>query len=191
MREMRRKDREMDKDFAYGIIDKSRFGTISVVDKDGSPYGVHVSIVRDGETLYFHSAPAGRKVEAFEGGARVCVNFVGDVRVPDNYSEAELDEIVKDPAQVTMLIRNVFTTEFESAVVEGVLSKVEDEEEKRKVFRLVCAKYAPLSKAKYVETAINSGKDRANTYKIEIVDIKGKRKKYDKNREEMKWGRME
>lgn len=190
MREMRRKDREMDKDFAYAVIDKARFGTISVVDKDGTPYGVHVSIVRDGDTLYFHSAPAGRKVDAFEGGARVCVNFVGRVHVPDNYTNEELDEIVKDPEQVTMLIRNVFTTEFESAVVEGMLTKVEDEEEKRKVFRLVCAKFVP-SKAKYVETAIDSGKDRANAYKIEILDIKGKRKRYDKNREEMKWGRME
>ena len=39
--------------------------------------------------------------------------------------------------------------------------------------------------------AINASLDRTAIFKISIDEITGKRKKYDKNGEEMKFGRME
>lgn len=36
---MRRKDREMDKDFAFDVIDKSTYGVISMIDQNNEPYG--------------------------------------------------------------------------------------------------------------------------------------------------------
>ena len=56
---MRRKDREMDKDFGLEVIDKSKYGVISLVDNNNMPYSVPLSIVRDGDMLYFHSATVG------------------------------------------------------------------------------------------------------------------------------------
>jgi nitroimidazol reductase NimA-like FMN-containing flavoprotein (pyridoxamine 5'-phosphate oxidase superfamily) len=35
---MRRKDREMDDDFAKQVIDKAAFATLATVNEDGSPY---------------------------------------------------------------------------------------------------------------------------------------------------------
>lgn len=36
---MRRKDREMSAEFGRDIIDKSRYGVISMIDGDNEPYG--------------------------------------------------------------------------------------------------------------------------------------------------------
>jgi len=52
---MRRKDREMGRDFGYYVIDRARYGILSMIDGD-EPYGIPLSIVRHEENLYFHSA---------------------------------------------------------------------------------------------------------------------------------------
>ena len=41
----------------------------------------------------------------------------------------------------------------------------------------------------YFNMAIKAGLKRTNVYKIEIEEIKAKRKKYDESGEEMKWRR--
>lgn len=55
--------------------------------------------------------------------------------------------------------------------------------------KLICEKYTP-TKMDYFDLAIKAGLKRTNVYKIEIEEVKAKRKKYDINGEEMKWGRM-
>lgn len=186
---MRRKDREMDIEFGKKIIDKSSYGILSMINMNSKPHGLPLSIVRDGDILYFHSSMDGEKVEIFENNSDVNVVFVGDVRVPEIYTNEELDEIVKDESKYVLLISKVFTTEFESAIVTGKLKKVEDIDEKIKAMAFICNKYTP-SKMKYFEMAIKAGIKRANVYKIEIEKITAKRKKYDTQGEEMKDMRM-
>jgi nitroimidazol reductase NimA-like FMN-containing flavoprotein (pyridoxamine 5'-phosphate oxidase superfamily) len=48
---MRRKDREMNKEFGIEVIDNSRYGVVSVIDEDNEPYGIPLSIVRDENIL--------------------------------------------------------------------------------------------------------------------------------------------
>ena len=187
---MRRKDREMTREFGIEVIDKSRYGIISMIGEDNEPYGIPLSIVRDGDNLYFHSAMGGRKVKIFEKNPKVSVAFVGETKIPENYTKEELDEIIKDESKAVLLISKVFTTEYESAVVTGKVKLVEDEEEKIKAMRLICEKYTP-TKMDYFDMAIKAGLKRTNVYRIEIEEIKAKRKRYDINGEEMKWGRME
>lgn len=187
---MRRKDREMTREFSMEVIDKSRYGIISMIGEDNEPYGIPLSIVRDGDNLYFHSAIGGRKVKIFEKNPKVSVAFVGETKIPENYTKEELDEIIKDESKAVLLISKVFTTEYESAVVTGKVKLVEDEEEKIKAMRLICEKYTP-TKMDYFDMAIKAGLKRTNVYRIEIEEIKAKRKRYDINGEEMKWGRME
>ncbi|MDR7857428.1 pyridoxamine 5'-phosphate oxidase family protein [Tissierella sp.] len=187
---MRRKDREMSREFGIEVIDKSSYGVASMIGEDNEPYGVPLSIVRDGDNLYFHSAMDGRKVKIFEKNSKVSVSFIGEVKVPENYTKEELDEIAKDESKARLLISNVLTTEYESAIVKGKINLVEDEEEKIKAIRLICEKYTP-TKMDYFNLAIKSGLKLINVYKIGIQDITAKRKKYDSHGEEMKWGRME
>lgn len=186
---MRREDRAMDMEFGLGIIDKSRFGLVSMVDEDGEVYGLPLSIVRDGNFLYFHSSKEGKKVRALEKNPGVSIVFVGDVHVPENYTYEELEEMNDDPSMAVKFISSVFTTEFESAIVKGHASLVEEREEKIKAMRIICEKYAP-TKMKYFDTAINAGLARTNVYRVEIEDISSKRKKYDDKGVEMKWGRI-
>lgn len=186
---MRRKDRLMDKDFAYMIIDKAQYGVVSMIDGD-EPYGLPLSVVRNGDLLYFHSAKEGRKVDTLAKNPNISVVFVGDKNIPDNYSYDELEEMNNDPSKAIKFISSVFTTEFESTIVRGKVEEVEDKDEKIKAMRIICEKYTP-DKMKYFQTAINAGLHRTNVYKIKIEDITSKRKKYDDKGVEMKWSRME
>ena len=88
------------------------------------------------------------------------------------------------------LISNVFTTEFESTIVTGVAKLVDDEDEKIGAMRLICEKYTP-DKMQYFETAIVAGLNRTNVYRVKMETISAKRKKYDSEGVEMKYGRME
>ena len=186
---MRRKDREMPAQFAHQVIDKAPYGVVSMIDGD-KPYGVPLSIVRRDDVLYFHSAMQGRKVDVLTGNANVTIVFVGDKCVPENYSHDELEVMNSDASMAVKLISSVFTTEFESAIVTGVVHLVDDEAEKIAAMRLICEKYTP-DKMTYFDTAIKAGLGRTNVYRVKIETISAKRKKYDDEGVEMKWGRME
>lgn len=186
---MRRKDRQMNADFGKQVIDKAKYGVVSMIDEYNNPHGLPLSIVRDGDSLYFHSAKEGKKIDNFKNNSKVSIAFVGDVNIPENYTKEELDEIVKDESKAALLISSVFTTEYESAIVKGEVKSVEDMQEKIKAMRLVCEKYTP-DKIKYFDMAIKAGLSRTNVYKVEIEEITAKRKKYDGTGKEMKWGRM-
>ena len=186
---MRRKDREMSKEYGLKIIDKSNYGVISIVDEKCEPYGIPLSIVREDNTLYFHSAKDGKKVEIFEKNPMVNITFIGEVNIPNNFTEEELDDIVKDESKAVLLISSVFTTEYESTVIQGKVSLVKDEKIKIKAMKLICEKYTP-DKMKYFNMAIKAGLNRTNVYRVGIEEITSKRKKYDSQGKEMKWERM-
>lgn len=187
---MRRKDREMGKDFGFDVIDKSRYGVLSMIDADKITYGVPLSIVRYENTLYFHSATEGRKASILKKSPNVSIVFVGDVEIPENFTKEELDEFAQDESKAAVFISSVFTTEYESAIATGKVVLVDDEGERVNAARLLCNKYAP-SKMDYFDIAIKAGLSKVDIYKIEIENITAKRKKYDKNGVEMKYGRIE
>lgn len=187
---MRRKDREMSKEFALALIDHSSYGVLSVVDKDGNPYGLPLSIVYQEGKLYFHSAKGGKKVETFEDGKHVCVTFVGKTKIPELFSEDELQGFLKDESKGTTLSSKVFTTEYESAMVFGKIHLVKNETEAIEALRLICLKYTP-TKMDYFDLAIKSGLSRTNIYRIDIEEITAKRKKFAPSGEELKWGKLE
>lgn len=186
---MRRKDREMDKDFARAVIDHSTYGVLSIVDKDGKPYGVPLSIVRLNDKLYFHSAKGGKKVEAMEENKEVWMTFVGQTEVPELFSEEELKEFLNDDKKGATLSSKVFTTEYESAMVFGQVHLVDNESEAVEALRLICQKYTP-SKMEYFDLAIKTGLSRTNIYRIDICELTAKRKKFAPSGEELKWGKL-
>lgn len=185
---MRRKDREMSADFALQLLDKAQFCIISVIDLDGNPYGFPISFARKGNQIFIHSAKKGKKVEIFEAHPKVSITCVGEVQVPNLYTEKEMDELVENNKPV--FGSKVYTTEFESAIFEGKVSLVTDDAEKIEGLRLLCEKYTP-DKMKYFDYAIEKSLPATLIYSISIENITGKRKKFDAHGEEMKHGRME
>lgn len=163
---MRRKDREMPRDFAIGVTDKCEYAFLSVVDTNNMPYCVPVSIVRDGEHIYFHSAHDGFKIDCLRRCPNVCLACVGDTyRPPDE-----------------------FTTEYESAIMRGVAAEITEAAEKIYALKKLCERHTPTNMDNF-NAAIKSSLSRTAVWRIDITDITGKRKKYDKNKAEMKFGR--
>lgn len=184
---MRRQDREMPSDFAYYVIDKASFGTLAILDHP-YPYSLPLSIARVGKTLYFHSANEGKKVTLLNDGQKVCISFVGEVSVPNLYSDQEIKDIESNPNEWSKLARTVFTTQFESAIIYGTIRKVNNPKELRKGLRAIARKFV-INRYPLVDKAIDTALDRVLVYAIDINHLTGKRKKYDSEGIEMKDGR--
>ncbi len=146
----------MSREFGLELIDKSRFGVIMMNQDEPHPYGIPLSIARDGNVLYFHSAMEGKKVTLFKDHPAVSVVFVGDGNPPELYSKEELDEIAADESKFNLLVSTVFTSEFESAIVTGKVELVSSEEERIKGMEVICKKYTPTKMA-YFEQALEAG----------------------------------
>lgn len=62
---MRRIEREMLRDFGIYVIDHAQYGMMAIQDEP-YPYSAPLSIARNEDTLYFHSAPSGMKYDENE-----------------------------------------------------------------------------------------------------------------------------
>ena len=154
MRSVRRKDREIPRDEALAVVDKCAYATMAMVNPDGSPYCVPLSMAREGEWLYFHSALEGHKTDNLKHQNRVCICCVGDV---------------KD-------LPGVFSIGFESAIINGSAAEITDREEKIRALRLISMRYTPGNMAAFDE-AIQKQLDFTGVWKIHIDEISGKENK--------------
>ncbi|MDD6816239.1 MAG: pyridoxamine 5'-phosphate oxidase family protein [Firmicutes bacterium] len=165
---MRRIDREMPAEFAYDVTDRCEYAMLSLTDPEGLPYGLPITIVREENTIYFHCARDGFKIQCLRANPHVCLACVCD----------------------THIIEEKFTTEFASAILRGTASEVTDDAEKIHALQLLCQRHTPAGMDGF-EDAVARSLHRTAVWKIEISDITGKRKKYDSSGEEMKFGREE
>lgn len=186
---MRRKDRAMDRAFALEIIEEAAYGVVSLA-KEGEPYGLPLSLVREGDRLLFHSALEGHKYDFIEDEAAVHVVFVSRVRVPDLYSRAELDALAVTDEGSGRLLSQVFTTEFASAMVRGRILELKEPVEKKRALELICRKYTG-DKMAYFEAAAASGMELVRIFQISLDEVTAKRKAFDDQRREMKFGNRE
>ena len=150
MRTIRRSDREINIQEARAILDCAEYGVLSTVGKDGQPHGVPLSYVYKNDSIYFHSALTGQKLDDIAYNSKVSFCVVGNTKVlPDK-----------------------FATEYESAVAFGVASEVNGTERHNALLWLL-EKYCPdfIGEGKlYIEQ-----KDRATkVFKIEVNNISGK-----------------
>ena len=84
---MRRKDREQTKEFALNVADSCDYAVMSMVDPEGKPYCVPLSIARDEEKLYFHCALEGFKTDCLRNSNDVCVSCVGKTKnIPEEFT---------------------------------------------------------------------------------------------------------
>ena len=154
---MRRKDREMSREFALAVMDKCEWTVVSFVTPEGEPYAVPVSAVRDGDALFFHTAKEGRKIDCIAHSPAVHVVCVGDV------------ERAKDK----------FTTGYECALADGVCREVTDDAEKLHALRLIAEKYTPEHLPAF-ESEVAASLARTGGYAIDLTGITGKAKQLKK-----------
>jgi len=84
-----------------------------------------------------------------------------------------------------------FTLQYKSATAIGKAEIVTDREEKITALRSICQRFLPHHMNAF-DDAIARSFERTAVVKIILIEPPvGKRKQYDKEGEEMKWGRME
>lgn len=179
----------MDEAFALELIDESEYGLLSL-SNGYEAYGIPLSFVRRDRCLYFHTAREGRKLTFMEERRPVSVAFVRDAKVPQLYTQEEINILKEDPAGGAKILSSIFTTEFSSAIVNGTLFEIVNEEEKAEILRLICLKYTDQPED-VIALGIKAGMAATRVFGIRMMDVTGKRKKYDKNGREMKFGRRE
>ena len=84
-----------------------------------------------------------------------------------------------------------FTLEFQSATAVGTAEIVEDESTKKDALRAICHRYLPQQMDGF-EEAVSKSLCRTAIVRITLTEAPvGKRKQYDANGDEMKYGRMD
>ena len=171
---MRKASREMDAAFALEVLDKAPYITVSFTRPDGTPYGVPLSLARTNEkTFYFHCALEGEKLVCIAVNPTVALSAV--TRCTPTVGP-------KDGS---------FTLQYKSAMAVGKAEIVTDRDEKIEALRAICQRFLPHHMDAF-DDAIARSLERTAVVKITLSEPPtGKRKQYDKEGEELKYGRME
>lgn len=84
-REIRKKRNEITIEETKNLLKTVRRGVLSLIGDDGYPYAVPINYLynEDEETIIFHGAKLGYKVEALKKSDKVCFTVVGDENIKD------------------------------------------------------------------------------------------------------------
>lgn len=149
-RKMRKKNREISDSQCIEILKKCDDGVLSTICENGYPYGVTVNYVYKDNSIYFHCAKAGQKLDNILTHSKVCFSVADNITIrPDK-----------------------FDTLYSSVVVFGNAYIVEDNE-KRDILIEIIKKYSPEfleSGLTYIDKAINA----TTIVKIDINHMTGK-----------------
>ena len=134
---MRRTDRERGQDFAWDVLKKAPYATLSMTDRQGRPYAVPVNQAVDEEyhVVYFHCAGAGEKWELLKDGAPVCLTAVSHA----------------------MSVPNAFTMAYASAVLRGQAEVVTDQGEWTRAMLQLCSAFDPKGMGRFMECVEKNG----------------------------------
>ena len=171
---MRKASRQMDAAFALEVFDKAPYVTVSMTREDGRPYGLPLSLVcTDENTFYLHCAMEGEKLDCIAHNPTVFLSAV--TRCAPTVGP-------KDGS---------FTLQYKSATAIGKAEIVTNKEEKIEALRAICQRFLPKHMDAF-DDAISRSIERTAVVRITLTEPPvGKRKQYDKNGDEMKWGRKE
>lgn len=171
---MRKVSREMDSQWALEVMRKAPYITVSFTRADGTAYGVPLSLAcTDDRIWYFHCAPEGEKLDALAAHPQVCLSAV---------TKCAPTVGPKDGS---------FTLQYRSAIAFGKAELVTDDEEKIQALRVISERFLPQHMDAF-DDAIARSLHRTAVVRITLDEPPtGKRKQYDRNGEEMKYGRME
>ena len=147
---MRRNDRAIGIEEARSLLEAAEYGVLSMAGPDGVPHGIPLNFSLAGDSIYFHCAPEGKKIDILSANTRVSFCVVGSTQVlPDK-----------------------FGTKYESAIATGLVEELFDAEKQQGLVLLV-KKYSPdhvKEGLEYIDQLIA----KAKVFKIRLESITGK-----------------
>lgn len=149
-KEMRRKDREIDKEEVIEILENGEYGILATISENGYPTTVPLSYVYFDNYIYFHSATVGEKLDNIERNSNVSFCVVLDTEV----------------------LPGEFSTRFKSVIAYGHAAELTGDMKDKVLYKLI-EKYSKdfLEQGKvYIEKA----KNKTKVVGIEIVKVTGK-----------------
>jgi nitroimidazol reductase NimA-like FMN-containing flavoprotein (pyridoxamine 5'-phosphate oxidase superfamily) len=117
-----------------------------------SPYVIPINFGYEDNTVYFHSAKEGRKIDILKKNPEVCIEFDIDIELKQS------EEACK------------WGISYKSVILFGTLSFVEDIEEKRKAFEIIMRQYS-----KEAFTFPDEALERTHIMKADIKEMTGKK----------------
>ena len=171
---MRKASREMPAEWVLEVLKRAPFITVSFTRADGTAYGLPMSMAcTDDRTWYFHCALEGEKLDAIRAHPEVCLSAV---------TKCQPTVGPKDGS---------FTLQYQSAVAFGRAELVTSDEEKILGLRAISQRFLPQHMGAF-DASIARSQSRTAVVRITLTaPPTGKRKQYDSQGEEMKFGRME
>ena len=158
MRPMRRKDKMMPQADAVALLEKVQHGVLSTVGEQG-PYGVPISYVLDGGSIYFHSAITGHKLDNINYDPRACFT------VMESGEPFDIDR--------------GFTLAYRSVIVFGELTVVKDDGERASALEKLIRKYFDVPATRIADyLAIDM--HRTAVFKLNINELSGKQSYLDR-----------
>lgn len=164
----------MNSEWALEVMHRAPYITVSFIDANGKAYGLPLSLAsEDDVNWYFHGALDGKKMEAIKEHPDVCLSAV--TRCTPTVGP-------KDGS---------FTLQYKSVIAFGKAEILSDDEEKIHGLRLICERFLPQHMEAF-DKSIARSLSLTSVVRITLTESPvGKRKQYDKDGEEMKYGRME
>jgi len=151
-REMRRKRQLLPEKECIRILEQETSGVLSVLGDEDYPYAVPLSYVYSGNTLYFHCAKNGHKLDAIR-----------------KHSKASFCVIAQDH-----IVPEEYTTYFKSVIVFGRAHILTDSEKIQEAIELLSLKYNPSDSAKNRQTTIDRESAALCMFALEVEFMTGK-----------------
>lgn len=148
---MRRKRQQLPEEDCIAILKKATAGTLALLGDNDYPYAVPISFVFDNNSLFFHSAVAGHKIDAI-----------------NKHDKASFCIIDKDDIH-----GDEYTTYFRSVIAFGKIQIVSDASEKLYATKLLGRKYNP-NQEEALQEEIEKGFSRMVIIRLDIEHLTGK-----------------
>lgn len=120
------------------VITDSLYCSIGMIDTNGNPYVLPFNFAWDGEYVFIHCAPDGKKIEALKSNPQVCLSFCCDLKM--NY--------VNEDVACSWSMR------YRSVLIYGQVEEINEYDEKVKILNLIMKKYSGKDDFKYNRPAV-------------------------------------
>jgi hypothetical protein len=137
------------------LFKRAEVGRIATLNKDGYPYVLPMHFVYDNTKIYLHGLPKGQKIDNIKANPKVCFEIDEMISL--------ISEGIEDPYDVN--------TEFNSIILYGTASIVDDFDEKRVGLSKIVEKFTPHLMEKELPVPMING---TAVIRIDIVKCIGR-----------------